>query len=291
MAIATDTMTVRRPTFDFGGLPRRWLAGSALATHAGNAGHVFIPLGEEFFIDSVREFRPGTDEERRSEINAFIGQETVHKRAHQALWDQLDAQGVPVTRYAGFIAALRRAEPRIPARLRLAVTAALEHYTAAFADSFVTEDLTVAVPPEMARMLAWHGLEELEHRSVAFDVMVDHNGGYALRVVGFAVATGLFIVVPTVGTVMFALADRRNGSSGSSVGGAAGGLDREQGGGAGGDPRALAAMAGRFARRTLGHLVDYLRPGFHPTHIPVPDGAAQWDEALATGTKDHPQRP
>lgn len=284
MAPTADTMTVRRPTFDFADLPRTWLAGSAAATHAGNAGHVFIPLGEEFFIDSVKEFRSQANEQRRSEINAFIGQETVHKRAHQTLWDHLTSQGVPVERYAAFITWLRKAEPRVPAKLRLSITAALEHYTAAFADSFVTEDLTEAVPDEMARMLAWHGLEELEHRSVAFDVMVDNDTGYGLRIIGFALATGLFIVVPAVGTVMFALADRNTdvspqqpASSDTAATGTEQGQHQP-------DTRAMVSMAGRFARRTLGHLADYLRPGFHPSQIPVPPGAAQWEQALAEHT-------
>ena len=51
------TITVRRPTFDLADLPRRWVGGSALGTWFGNAGHVFIPLGEQFFIDAVRPFR------------------------------------------------------------------------------------------------------------------------------------------------------------------------------------------------------------------------------------------
>ena len=67
--------------------------------------------------------------------------------------------------------AIRSLEAHLPATFRLSVTAALEHYTAAFGSAFLTEDLHDAVPDEMARLLAWHGLEELEHRSVAFDVL------------------------------------------------------------------------------------------------------------------------
>ena len=95
----------------------------------------------------------------------------MHRRAHAALWDRLRADGVPVDDYAAVIARIRSLEPHLPESFRLSVTAALEHYTAAFGSAFMTEDLGDAVPEEMARLLAWHGLEELEHRSVAFDVL------------------------------------------------------------------------------------------------------------------------
>jgi predicted metal-dependent hydrolase len=41
------------------------------------------------------------------------------------------------------------------------------HLPVGFGSAFLTEDPAEAVPAEMARLLAWHGLEELEHRGVA----------------------------------------------------------------------------------------------------------------------------
>jgi len=72
MAPETTTMTVRWPTFGFADLPRKWLTGSAVATHAGNAGHVCIPVGEEVFIDSVRGFAPGLIARQRL-LQATVG--------------------------------------------------------------------------------------------------------------------------------------------------------------------------------------------------------------------------
>ena len=48
-------IVVRHPEFDFADLPEDWLGGARLATCFGNAGHVFIPLGEEFFIETVKQ--------------------------------------------------------------------------------------------------------------------------------------------------------------------------------------------------------------------------------------------
>jgi predicted metal-dependent hydrolase len=264
-------ITVRHPSFDLDELPRDWVGGSRVATAFGDAGHVFIPLGEDFFIDAVRRHRDRvTDPELRRAVNAFIGQESVHRRVHAQLWEQLRHHGLPVDGYAGFIAAVRSLEQVVPARLQLSVTAALEHYTAAFGVAFLTEDISTAVPAEMARLLAWHGLEELEHRSVAFDVLEAVDGGYLLRVAGFAVATGLLTVVPAVGTVWFARslrpapADRAGGPRQRPASG-------------------LAGMTLRFARRMAVHVADYLRPGFHPDRMPVPAEAAAVAAQLSAG--------
>ena len=260
-------LTVRRPTFDFTDLPVRWVGGSTLGTRYGNAGHVFIPLGEQFFIDTVRGFRDELDDdELRADVTAFIGQESVHRRAHEQLWAVLVDQGVPVEAYADVISSIRSIERFVPPRLRLSVTAALEHYTAAFGLSFLTEDLASAVPDEMARLLAWHGLEELEHRSVAFDVLQTVDDGYALRVAGFVVASVMLAVVPAVGVVMF----RGSPARGRTVApGSASSTD-------------LVGMSCRLAVRMGRHLASYLRPGFHPRDLEMPAEAEVWSAAMAS---------
>lgn len=275
---SAQRIVVRHPRFDFSDLPRHWIAGNALATSAGNAGHVFIPLGEQFFIDTVRQFRDRIEDPvLRSEVNAFIGQESVHRRAHEALWDRLRSEGVPIERFAGVIESIRSLEAHLPASFRLAVTAALEHYTAAFGSAFMTEDLADAVPEEMARLLAWHGMEELEHRSVAFDVLEEVDGRYVVRLAGFVFATLLIVVVPSTGTAMFALADRR-----------AVGRDHrdeetdrvEQTPPRGGS---LLAMSARLALTMGSHLVSYLRPGFDPDDMVEPEQMSFWAQQFRSG--------
>jgi uncharacterized protein len=260
------SLTVRHPRFDLADLPRRWVGGSALATHFGNAGHVFIALGEDFFIDTVKGFRDRIeDPQLRRDVNAFIGQESVHRRTHAELWGILRDRGVPVDAYARAIASVRSLERVLPAPFRLSVTAALEHYTAAFGEAFLTEDLAAAVPDEIARLLAWHGLEELEHRAVAFDVLAAVDRSYPLRVAGFAFASGLILWVPLAGTALFAAAEASQAHD-----------DADDA------PRSpeLGGMAVRLLRRMGGHLAGYLRPGFHPSQMQVPPEAITWAALL-----------
>lgn len=199
-------ITVRRPTFDVSELPSRWVADSRLATWFGDAAHVFIPLGEQFFIDTVRTYRDRIDdEELRREVSAFIGQEAVHSRVHESVWAQRREHGVPVDAYADAIRRFQTAaDPLVPPQLKLAVTAALEHYTATFGRSFLEEDLEPLVGAEMAALLRWHGAEEIEHRSVAFDVLTRVDDRLALRVAGLVLAAALLTAVPAAGVAMFA---------------------------------------------------------------------------------------
>lgn len=258
-----STITVRRPTFDLTHLPRQWVGGSRLGTWFGNAGHVFIALGEEFFIDAVRAYRDRVEDPAlRREVASFIGQEAVHARVHQSVWDELRDQGVPVDTYAGLIEQLRRTlEPLVPAELRLATTAALEHFTAAFGRAFLDEDLDGVLPEPMAALLAWHGAEELEHRSVAFDVLAGVDDDVALRVMGLALAATLLLLVPGAGVALFAASDLVRGRLRPGVR-----LPNP----------ALLGMSARFLRR-LGHdVAQYVKPSFHPGREALPASYDDW---------------
>lgn len=258
-------ITVRRPSFDIADLPRRWVGGSRLATWYGDAAHVFIPLGEQFFIDAVREFRDRVDDEDlRAELSAFIGQEAVHSRVHEAVWSQRRDHGVPVDAYAELIRRFRAVvDPFVPAELKLATTAALEHYTAAFGRSFLLEDIAPLVGTEMAALLRWHGAEEIEHRSVAFDVLAVVDGGLGLRLAGLALGTAMLTTVPAVGVALFAADEVRRGRIATP---------RRP------DP-ALLGLAGRLLGEIGREVVRYVSPGFRPGDDEPP---AAYDEWLAT---------
>ncbi|SHY70081.1 metal-dependent hydrolase [Mycobacteroides abscessus subsp. abscessus] len=66
----------------------------------------------------------------------------------------------------------------LPARIPLAVTAAAEHFTAVLAERLLGDEDFRAIPgdAEVWNLLKWHALEELEHKSVAFDVFRSVGG-------------------------------------------------------------------------------------------------------------------
>src|SRR3954466_12253754 len=67
-----------------GRTPRLWHGGRVEATAIYNALSATFPVGEAFFVESVRQFRDGAPPRLVEEIEAFTTQEIVHSREHDA---------------------------------------------------------------------------------------------------------------------------------------------------------------------------------------------------------------
>lgn len=68
--------------------------------------------------------------------------------------------------------------------------AAIEHYTAFLGDWVLNADALDrrGADPTMLDLLRWHGAEEVEHRSVAFDLFMHVDGNYRRRARTWATA-------------------------------------------------------------------------------------------------------
>ncbi len=192
------TLTVRRLLVDLSpGFPRHWHGGDAFKTAFFNALSMSFPAGEQFFIDSVRrgvERLPDTLDNTllREVVRGFIGQEATHRRLHGLFNAQLEQQGL-VNIWAGRIekrAAKERetlfSDPEKGHLRELAVTAAYEHLTAIFghlALSHVDEDgdFLAGVEEPLKTLWRWHAAEEIEHKSVAYDLYTRLGGTAAMR--------------------------------------------------------------------------------------------------------------
>lgn len=200
MAAVTTTPpvpVVRKPRFSFADVPRHWLAQSAVHTHLANGLNLLFPLGERFFIRSVRKHLDAVkdDPALAERVRAFIAQEVRHGMEHERFFEALEAQGYDVREFLAWyehaaFEVLAGIGNRIHPEFDLAVTVALEHFTAMFAERALTEDILAQIAhPAMRDLLLWHACEEIEHKSVAFDVLAKVSPGYALRMGGLAMAT------------------------------------------------------------------------------------------------------
>ena len=165
------TITVRDRRFGRdGGQQRWWAGGDPVATAWFNALSATFPRGETLFIDAVKAFRDGAPSALAAEIRAFVKQEVNHTREHLAFNRAAEAAGYDL---AAIDARVERLLADVYARPRhawLAVTMALEHFTAMFAHEFLAHPEHFAgAESEQAALWRWHAVEEIEHKGVAYD--------------------------------------------------------------------------------------------------------------------------
>jgi uncharacterized protein len=169
---------VPRENLDFGldgDIPKYWMAGDAFKTRFFDAMSTLFPMGEKFFIMSVREFQKEiTDPQLKIDVRDFIRQEAQHTLVHKQFNDRLKAQGIDVDMLdkeeEDFL--FKELPKFTTSKQRLAATAALEHLTSMMCTCFFEHrDLLEQSDPRIRAMYAWHAIEEVEHKAVAFDVL------------------------------------------------------------------------------------------------------------------------
>jgi predicted metal-dependent hydrolase len=175
------TFGPRRPSFELAeALAGDWHSGSAFITAYFNAMSILFPLGEKFFIDSVRVYRNQIDDPKLlDEITAFQGQEAIHRLQHQTYNELLcEQRGYDLDRFERPVRdRMTWANRELSARRRLAGTVANEHLTAIMANDMLgRKDAFTGADQHVAALWAWHGVEETEHKAVAFDVYVAVGG-------------------------------------------------------------------------------------------------------------------
>lgn len=182
--------------FDWSRLPMHWIPGEPTATHVINVLHLLLPEGERWFVRVFSEALPLiTDDALREDVLGFVGQEAMHAEAHQGVLDYLHAKGLdpePYVRQVEFLfrrvlgdrPGLTGARAREHVVERVAIVAAIEHFTAFLGDWVLRADALdrAGSDPTMLDLLRWHGAEEVEHRSVAFDLLCHLDPGYARRI-------------------------------------------------------------------------------------------------------------
>lgn len=218
----------RRVSFDWERTPLHWIPNEPTATHVINVLHLLLPAGERWFVKVFKEGLPlVTDPVLLKDVKGFMGQEATHSVQHAHVLDHLAAQRLDTaafTKYVDFLfEKLLGEEPPLGApistqewlRFRLAVVAAIEQFTAVLGNWVLHADgLDRADADEvMLDLLRWHGAEEVEHRSVAFD-MYQHCGGeglprYARRIAGMTVTAPVMLYLWVWGTAYLIRRDPR----------------------------------------------------------------------------------
>ena len=174
----------RRMDFDFDAdIPIWWFNGDVFKTILLTAQSCTFPDGERFFIDSVRHFQSQiTDPELAARVRGFIGQEAHHGKEHAALNALMKDKGLPTDEVVNHVKRnLSELKKHMSPKAQLAMTCALEHFTAMLAELALSEPAFFAGMDERVKVLwLWHAIEESEHKAVAFDVYQQVVGDRAL---------------------------------------------------------------------------------------------------------------
>lgn len=263
------TIQPRKTEFDVSKVPTLWNGGDPVMTRFFDALSVHFPEGERFFIQSVRNYQDQvSDPVLRQHIRDFIRQEAQHGVVHDQFNDVMARQGVKVDKIVSNMKeVLGVVQKHLPRKHQLALTAAFEHFTATLGEGMMEGRLEMfaEADPIMRAMFLWHGVEEVEHKAVAFDVyQVAAGGGYLTRTAALIAATVMVhvFIAPVFWHMLKMTGDHRRPLVLLK------GLNRLYG------PRGmLTKMMPAYLR--------WFKPGFHPWDSGIPENVSRWLEEYA----------
>lgn len=257
-------MRIRKVKFDLRKkLVRHYFKGNVFSTHLANSLHIIFPEGEKFFIRSCRKFLDRiSNDQLREEVRLFMGQEGMHSSVHRDFWQHLEGQGFHVEHFVNFFndTAFGMVERAIYATMGeelgskfcLSMTAGLEHYTALLAEvAFENENEFKHLPKEMQHLLFWHAAEEIEHKSVAYDLLQHIDDRPWLKNSGFTLASIMLLFYAVYGQLYFTITDKKSHFTEW--------------------PQELLdfmeSLGSPMARKFFFNALDYYRKDYHPSHM------------------------
>jgi predicted metal-dependent hydrolase len=268
-SVPKRSVRTRRIAFSYppASLDRHYVNGDLVMSHVVSVLSAMFPPGEDFFVRSVKRHADQvTDPELKEQVAGFIGQEVTHGREHRELNKRLQEMGYPTHRVSRMAkAGLLRNERLFPPKVQLAMTAALEHYTATLAESLLTDPRAQELlgETEVRSMLLWHALEESEHKAVAFDVYRQVVGDERFRIRAMRFTTFAFLTAVIGHTLLSLLGDRATYNP------------RRLG-------RSIADLRHSpfLSRQVIRRLRDYNRVGFHPDDNDATELLDRWRTEL-----------
>ena len=247
-------------------VPRFWFGGDPFRTRMFDALSLTFPDGERYFIQSVRLFRDQiTDPSLAARVSDFIKQEAQHGIAHDKMNQVMREQGMPVDQFIQRLNKIFKFElsKRSP-QYNIAMTAAAEHLTALMAETFYSHKATLAeAHPYVRALFAWHAIEEIEHRAVAFDVYQDVYGDDKIRRLIMRIVTTGFASLTFYSASRLFLQDRKK--SIPKLGGNLFGL----------------YLLVKMFVQLLPEYLSYYKTNFHPSDIDYSQLLKYWKTRLA----------
>ncbi|KAF0810168.1 hypothetical protein A167_01199 [Alcanivorax sp. S71-1-4] len=213
-----NPLKARRVEFDLSHSPLHWIPGDPVASHLVNGINLVLPAGELWFCRVYNKALPFvTDYTLREEVEGFIRQEASHAMAHRKGEKWLQEHGLDTDAvreradwlFGQFLGEAPFGQPWLRRRslektwlvARVGLIAAIEHFTGLLGDWCMNSKGWDSADPVVADLFRWHLAEEVEHRTVAYDLF-EHLcrtqlGFYISRQALMAIVFPLFLYIVT----------------------------------------------------------------------------------------------
>lgn len=258
-------ITVRKLQFNPKAIRRHYFANSPVMSHMLTALSSTFPIGEQFFVHSVRNVRDKVkDEKLQAQITAFIGQEAMHSKAHAEFNDAWRSDNYHLDRFQAWLARKNEYVKNLHPKIQLDITCAFEHFTALLGGYILRHpEVLATLDDDAVKLWVWHAIEEIEHRAVAFDVYQAVYGDDKIRrMIMRSVTTGFASLTFYSATRLF-LQDKAK--SLPKVGGNIFGF----------------YLLGKMFIQLLPEYLSYFKADFHPSEIDYTKIVNYWKERLA----------
>ena len=258
-------ITVRRLQFNPQAIRRHYFANSPVMSHLLTALSSTFPIGEQFFVHSVRNVRDNVqDENLQAQIAAFIGQEAMHSKAHAEFNAAWRSEDYNLDRFQAWLARKDDYVKNLHPKIQLAITCAFEHFTALLGGYILRHpEVLATLDEDAAKLWVWHAIEEIEHRAVAFDVYQAVYGDDKIRRrIMRSVTTGFASLTLYSATRLF-LQDKKK--SLPKVGGNIFGF----------------YLLGKMFLQLAPEYLAYFKTDFHPSEIDYTKLIRYWKQRLA----------
>lgn len=249
----------------------RWCPHHLEFNHCASAFFAALPYLEPYFIHNVREAARGVAEpELAAAADGFVRQEAIHAREHRRFNELLRVRYPGLEPLEGALAQrLARSKARHSLAYRMAYTAGYEAVTYQLV-CFILQKRELWLRdanPNMFALLVWHGVEEVEHKAVAYDLFQAIHGGYFLRVRGLLAA--LLNTLHDI-RVMVRYMLEVDGLAHDAP-----------------SRKRLRSLRLTLAREFVPSFRHYLKPGYHPNDYADPPEIAGWIARDRAGERMH----
>jgi len=181
-------MPVRRMNFDFSqDTDLVFIEGDPGLSYFFVGAWMMLPYLEPYLIRTMQAaMEKASDPDLLQDMKRFCAQEGQHYRQHSRLNDlvrRVHPSGPKLAELEGEVQAMfARWSAEKPLRFNLAYGEGFESMTCAGARTQINVDVFGYMKEPIRGLMYWHIMEEIEHRTVCFDVYEKLGAGYAYRV-------------------------------------------------------------------------------------------------------------